>query len=32
VDLTMEIGKFTLRPAVQVQRVVKYTSPGFEIL
>jgi hypothetical protein len=32
VDLTMEIGKFALRPALQLQRVVKYTSPGFEIL
>jgi hypothetical protein len=28
----MEIGKFALRPALQLQRVVKYTSPGFEIL
>lgn len=32
VDLTLEIGKFTLCPALQLQRVVKYTSPGFEIL
>jgi hypothetical protein len=32
VNLTLEAGKFTLCPALQVQRVVKYTSPGFEIL
>ncbi|KAE8451015.1 hypothetical protein EG329_005455 [Mollisiaceae sp. DMI_Dod_QoI] len=32
VDLTLEVGKFTLCPALQLQRVVKYTSPGFEIL
>jgi hypothetical protein len=32
VDLTLEVGKFTLWPALQLQRVVKYTSPGFEIL
>jgi len=32
VDLTVELGKFTLCPTLQLQRVVKYTSPGFEIL
>jgi hypothetical protein len=32
VDVTLEVGKFTLCPALQLQRVVKYTSPGFEIL
>jgi hypothetical protein len=32
VNLTLEVGKFTLWPALQLQRVVKYTSPGFEIL
>jgi hypothetical protein len=32
VDLTQEAGKFRLDPALQLQRVVKYTSPGFEIL
>jgi hypothetical protein len=32
VDLTQEVGKFRLDPALQLQRVVKYTSPGFEIL
>lgn len=25
-------GKYTLRPALSLERVVKYTSPGFEIL
>jgi len=32
VDLTQEVGKFTLCTALQLQRVVRYTSPGFEIL
>ncbi|KAF8852013.1 ankyrin [Acephala macrosclerotiorum] len=32
VNLTLEVGKFTLGTALQLQRVVKYTSPGFEIL
>ena len=32
VNLTLEVGKYTLWPALQLQRVVKYTSPGFEIL
>lgn len=32
VDLTLEVGKFTLCPTLQLQRVVKYTSLGFEIL
>jgi hypothetical protein len=32
VNLALEVGKFTLCPALQLQRVVKYTSPGFEIL
>ena len=31
-DLTIEIGKCCLLPALQVQRVVKYTSPGFVTL
>jgi hypothetical protein len=31
-DLTFEMGKFTLRPGLQLERVVKYTSPGFETL
>jgi len=32
VNLTQEVGKFTLCTAIQLQRVVRYTSPGFEIL
>jgi hypothetical protein len=31
-DLTFEMGKFALRPGLQLERVVKYTSPGFETL
>ena len=31
-DLTFEMGKFILRPGLQLERVVKYTSPGFEAL
>ena len=26
------IGSFSIQPALQVERVVKYTSPGFEII
>ncbi|KAI8724211.1 hypothetical protein NCS52_00278800 [Fusarium sp. LHS14.1] len=26
------IGRFNIQPALQVERVVKYTSPGFEII
>jgi hypothetical protein len=32
VDLTVELGKFSLHPALQLQRVVKFTSPGFVTL
>ncbi len=28
-DLGLEVGRFSLRPALSVQRVMKYTSPGF---
>jgi hypothetical protein len=31
-DLTFEMGKFTIRPGLQLERVVKYTSPVFETL
>lgn len=31
-NLTLELGKFTLNYPLQLQRVVKYTAPGFEIL
>jgi hypothetical protein len=31
-DLTIEFGKFSLLPALELQRVVKYTSPGFVTL
>lgn len=27
-----ETGSFSIRPALQVERIVKYTAPGFEII
>lgn len=31
-EFILGMGKYSLRPALSVQRVVAYTSPGFEIL
>ncbi len=31
-DLTFEMGQFILRPGLKLERVVKYTSQGFETL
>ncbi|RSM08691.1 hypothetical protein CDV31_008033 [Fusarium ambrosium] len=30
--LLARVGSYTIQPALQVERVVKYTSPGFEII